>query len=114
MSGRQRTIRGRPALLGHNGGPPLEDPPEPEHVPEWGKGGIKSYFYWKEAHKKVWKSVPHHTMLFRMEKAERCGLTYEEYSMEILERGRYLQPEDVERIAEIKKARKRRRKRKDD
>ena len=33
------------------------------------------------------------------------GLTYEEYTLEILERGRHLQIEDVERIAEIKQAR---------
>jgi hypothetical protein len=40
-----------------------------------------------------------------MQRAERLGLTYEEYTLEILERGRYLQIEDVERIAQIKKAR---------
>ena len=40
--------------------------------------------------------VPH-------QKAERLGLTYEEYTLEILERGRHLQIEDVERIAEIKR-----------
>ena len=42
---------------------------------------------------------------FRIKKAERLGLTYEEYTLEILERGRHLQIEDVERIAEIKRAR---------
>ena len=31
--------------------------------------------------------------LFRLEKAEALGLTYEEYTLEILERGRYLQRE---------------------
>ena len=51
-------------------------------------------------------------MRFRMDKADRLGLTYEEYSLEILERGRHLQVEDVERIAEIKAARRRRRRRK--
>jgi len=40
-----------------------------------------------------------------MQRAERLGLTYEEYTLEILERGRHLQVEDVERIAEIKQAR---------
>ena len=45
----------------------------------------------------------------RLERAERIGLTYEEYTLEILERGRHLQPEDASRIAEIKAARKRRR-----
>ena len=42
---------------------------------------------------------------FRIQKAERLGLTYEEYTLEILERGRHLQIEDVERIAQIKQAR---------
>ena len=36
---------------------------------------------------------------------ERLGLTYEEYTLEILERGRHLQIQDVERIAEIRRAR---------
>jgi hypothetical protein len=44
-------------------------------------------------------------MLRRLEKAERLGLTYREYTLEILERGRYLQVEDVDRIAKIKAAR---------
>ena len=44
-------------------------------------------------------------MSFRIQKTERLGLTYEEYTLEILERGRHLQLEDVERIAEIKRAR---------
>jgi len=35
------------------------------------------------------------------------GLSYEEYTLEILERGRHLQIEDIERIAQIKKARSR-------
>ena len=50
-------------------------------------------------------------MRFRMEKADRLGLTYEEYTLEILERGIHLQVEDVERIAAIKAARKGRRRR---
>src|SRR5438046_9845195 len=87
---------------GHNGGPPLE-----EHVPEWGSNGIGNYFDWKRAHRKAWKSASRDVALFRLGKAERLGLTYEEYTLEILERGRYLQIEDTERIAEIKRARRR-------
>jgi hypothetical protein len=48
-------------------------------------------------------------MLLRLEKAERLGLTYEEYTLEILERGLHLREEDTERISAIKAARKRRR-----
>jgi hypothetical protein len=90
-----------PIPVGHNGGPPLED----EHRPEWGKGGIGNYFYWKAAHRAAWKNPSPGIVAFRIKKAERLGITYEEYTLEILERGRHLQIEDVERIAEIKRAR---------
>ena len=89
------------AAPGHNGGPPLER----EHRPEWGDGGIGNYFYWKAAHRAVWRNPSPGIVAFRIRKAERLGLTYEEYTLEILERGRHLQVEDVERIAQIKRAR---------
>jgi hypothetical protein len=93
---------------GHNGGPPLEDEPPP-HIPPWGKGDAHLFLHWQRAHKAAWKSVSADAMRFRMDKADRLGLTYEEYTLEILERGRYLQVEDTERIAEIKAARRKRR-----
>jgi hypothetical protein len=89
------------ARPGHNGGPPLDAP----HVPEWGSGPIGTYFYWKAAHRAAWRGVSRDLMLFRLARAERLGLTYAEYTLEILERGRYLQETDGERIAEIKRAR---------
>ena len=88
------------AAAGHNGGPPLDD-----HTPEWGSNGIGNYFYWKAAHRAVWKNPSPGIVAFRIRKADRLGLTYEEYTLEILERGHHLQVEDVERIAEIKRAR---------
>jgi len=88
------------ATTGHNGGPPLD-----EHVPEWGSDGIGNWFYWKAAWNKAHKNVSRDIALFRVKKAERLGLTYEEYTLEILERGRHLQEEDVERIAVIKRKR---------
>jgi hypothetical protein len=57
------------------------------------------------AHRRAWKNPSPGIVAFRIQKAERLGLTYEEYTLEILERGRHLQIEDVERIAEIKQAR---------
>ena len=84
----------------HNGGPPLDE----AHKPEWGHGPIGNYFYWKAAHRTAWHSASRDVILFRMQRAERLGLSYEEYTLEILERGRHLQIEDVERIAQIKKA----------
>jgi hypothetical protein len=92
---------GNGVTAGHNGGPPLDQ----EHTPEWGHGPIGNYFYWKAAHRAARHSASRDVILFRIQRAERLGLTYEEYTLEILERGRYLQAEDVERIAEIKKAR---------
>lgn len=88
------------AAAGHNGGPPLD-----EHVPEWGTGGIGNWFYWKAAWNKAHKAVSRDVALFRVKKAERLGLTYDEYTLEILERGRHLQEDDVERIAAIKRKR---------
>lgn len=88
------------ANLGHNGGPPLD-----EHVPPWGDGQPALYFAWKRAHDAVWKAVPWETMIRRQRKAEAVGLTYEEYTLELLERGRYLGPDDAERIEAIKRAR---------
>src|ERR1700704_6253119 len=90
-----------PAPAGHNGGPPLDD----THTPEWGHDGIGNYFYWKAAHRRAWRNPSPGIVSFRIQKAERLGLTYEEYTLEILERGRHLQIEDVERIAEIKRGR---------
>src|SRR6478735_1753564 len=92
------------AAPGHNGGPPLDR----EHRPEWGDGGIGNYFYWKAAHRAAWKNPSPGIVAFRIRKAERLGLTYEEYTLEILERGRHLQIEDVEQIVEIKRKRSRR------
>ena len=86
--------------LGHNGGPPLDD----DHIPEWGGDGIGTYFDWKRAHRAS-RRASRSVALFRLARAERVGLTYEEYLLEILDRGRYLQIEDDARIAEIKAAR---------
>ena len=80
--------------IGHNGGPPLD------HVPEWGKG-IGNYFVWRSASEAAFKKVPVETAIRRAKKAESLGLTYREYQLEILERGRFLQAEDTVRIAEI-------------
>ena len=87
------------ALPGHNQGPPLDD-----ELPEWQVGDLFVRFSWRKAHKAAWKAS-RDIALYRLERAERLGLTYEEYTLEILERGRNLQPEDHERIEAIKRAR---------
>ena len=97
---RARPLFGSPEIkplpgMGHNGGPPLD------HVPEWGTGGIGNYFSWKAASDKAFNDVSYDTAIRRARKAEQLGLTYREYTLEILERGRYLQVEDKEMIAAI-------------
>lgn len=96
-------MKGRPKR-GHNGGPPLED----YAGPPWGNGDAYRFLAWRKAHKSAWKAPSPDVALMRLSRAEGLGLTYEEYTLEILERGRHLQVEDAERIAAIKAARRRR------
>jgi len=91
-----------PTGRGHNRGPRLDD----YNGPEWGDGNAYLYFCWKNAHREAWKQVPRDIAMFRLRRAEAIGLTYDEYTLEILERGRYLQAEDIARIEAIKRARK--------
>lgn len=86
--------------IGHNGGPALDDDGF-----AWGNAPIDVYFAWKRAHEDVWKAIPHATMLRRLKNAEAIGLTYEEYTLELLFNGRHLTAEDASRIAAIKAAR---------
>jgi hypothetical protein len=88
------------ANFGHNEGPPLED----DELPDWQTGDLFVAYCWKRAHKAAWR-VSRDIALYRLERAEHLGLTYEEYTLEILERGRNLQPQDKERIDAIKNAR---------
>jgi len=84
-----------------NGGPPLNDSPRP-----WGDNGIGNYFEWKAASEKAFNDVPYDIAVMRARRAEAMGLTYREYTLEILERGRYLSADaDAERIAEINRRR---------
>jgi hypothetical protein len=80
---------------GHNQGPELDE------LPEWQVGDLFVRYCWRKAHRAAWK-VSRDIALYRLERAEKLGLTYEEYTLEILERGRNLQKEDVERIEAIK------------
>jgi hypothetical protein len=81
----------------HNGGPPLEDPPE--HIPEWEDGDPNVYFQWKYALKRARKSAPHDIVMFRLSRAEAAGVDYETYVTELLERGNRLQAgDDLERL----------------
>jgi hypothetical protein len=79
-----------------NNGPPLDD-----DAPPWGRNGIGNYFEWAAAKKKA-EDVPYDIAVMRARRAEALGLTYDEYTLEILERGRYLSAADADRIAAIK------------
>ncbi|NGP18222.1 hypothetical protein [Devosia aurantiaca] len=81
-----------------NGGPPLDD--DDTHTPPWGKNGIGTYFLWAAAKKRAF-DAPFDIARRRAQRAAMIGLTYEEYTLEILERGRYLNAADTTRIAEI-------------
>ena len=67
--------------IGHNGGPPLED--EDPGATSW------RLWCWRKAHRKAW-SAPREVALRRLERAEAVGMSYHDYTLEILERGRHL------------------------
>ncbi len=70
--------------IGDNGGPPLEMTPEEAGDASW-KGWV-----WRRAHRRVWKTPPPEIAQRRLARAEELGMTYREYTLEILERGKYL------------------------
>ena len=65
--------------IGHNGGPPMEEEP----------GATARLLLWRQAHRRAWKTPPREIALRRLARAEALGLTYREYTLEILERGRH-------------------------
>jgi len=68
-----------PPGIGHNGGPPLDDDAD----------GSWRLFIWRKAHKKAWKTPPREIALRRLERAEALGMSYRDYTLEIMERGRH-------------------------
>lgn len=78
---------GLPAPIGHNQGPPLEEPVNDAFV----------RYRWRKAHKEVWKNPSHSIMMFRLARARAAGVTYREYMNVLLDTGRHLQKEDVEK-----------------
>ncbi len=76
-----RLVRVADPGLGHNGGPPLQrDDPD---------AGWR-LFCWRKAHAAVWKTPCREVALRRLERARQLGMSYRDYTLEILERGRYL------------------------
>jgi hypothetical protein len=70
------------AAIGHNGGPPLDEPPRAPL--DWNS------YCWRRAHARAWKTPPREIALRRLRRAEAIGMTYREYQAVILDRGVYL------------------------
>jgi hypothetical protein len=64
--------------IGHNNGP------------AWDAFELFIEYCWKEAHKKAWTPLTWEIGVRRAKKAAALGLTYRQYTLEIMERGRYL------------------------
>jgi len=84
-------LRGQPVVappavtlnpwIGHNGGP-LPDDLDPN--------GSWRLFCWKNAHAEAWKTPPREVALRRLARAEALGISYRDYTLEILDTGRFL------------------------
>jgi hypothetical protein len=72
------------AGLGHNNGPPLEEPVNDAFV----------RYRWRKAHREAWANPSLSILRFRVARAEAAGVTYEEYVSELLDTGRHLQAGD--------------------
>ena len=67
-------------MIGHNGGPSL-DPPDLDA--SW------RLWCWRRAKRRAW-AVPREVAQSRLARAEALGMSYTEYSLEVMERGRFL------------------------
>ena len=63
--------------LGHN------------NSPQWVVATPFIEYCWRRAHEEAWKPPSHEIAICRARKAEALGLTYRQYTLEILERGRF-------------------------
>ena len=74
-----------PARIGHNQGPPLNEPVADAFV----------RYRWRKAHAEAWKNPPLSILRWRVQRAEAAGVSYREYMLELLDSGRHLQAGDV-------------------
>jgi hypothetical protein len=82
------------ADLGHNGGPPIDEPVNTLYV----------RYRWKRAHTEAWKNPSPAIMKFRVSRAEAAGVSYHTYMLALLDTGRHLQKGDVVETDESDKA----------
>lgn len=76
-------------IIGHNGGPPLDEEDEPPGKLMFVK------WAWTQARKKAFAAPTTEIMLFRLARAKAANLTYDEYVSQLLDTGRY--PQAAER-----------------
>jgi len=69
---------GSPFGIGHNNGPPLDQ------MPGW------HLVCWRKAHRRAWRNPPKEVIRRRALRAEEAGMTYREYSLVIMDRGKWL------------------------
>jgi hypothetical protein len=74
-----------PAAIGHNNGPPLDEPVNDCFV----------RYRWRKAHREAWKNPSMGVLKFRIARAKAAGVTYQEYMSVLLDEGRHLQASDV-------------------
>ena len=85
---------GLPARIGHNNGPPLEEPAPDLYV----------RYKWRQAHAAAWKTPSMSILKFRVARAEAAGVSYHTYMLELLDTGRHLQAGNTPSIAPGPKA----------
>jgi len=75
--------------LGHNNGP------------DWFVDELFLEYCWRHSHARVWKPPTQEIGIRRAKKAASLGVTYRQYVLEILERGRYLDEETAKPFREL-------------
>jgi hypothetical protein len=78
-------------VIGHNGGPPLDDDEPPGKLLYLG-------WAWRKARKAAFAAPTTEIMLFRLARAEAAGLSYDEYMLRLLDSGRYPQAGDDKQL----------------
>lgn len=80
------------ARIGHNQGPPLEEPVADAYV-RW---------RWRKVHREVWQNPSMSILKLRVARAQAAGVSYRDYMLELLDSGRHLQAGDIEKKAKPK------------
>lgn len=80
--------RGLPLTIGHNGGPPLDEP----------VNDIFVGYRWRKAHREAWRNPSPSIMRFRLSRARAAGVSYRVYTAHLLDTGVHLQRDEAVRL----------------